>query len=583
MVSTFINPAIGRASKLGVGFFEDSEPLEYRTGYSETEFETLIRTVYKQVLGNAHVMESERLKVPESQLKNGEITVREFVRQIAKSELYSSRFFDNYPRYRFIELNCKHLLGRAPNDHAEMQYHIKLLQESGVEAEIDSYLDSEEYSNFFGENTVPYYRGYKTQSGRNILGFSHLFQLLKGNASSDKSSVLATYSGLNKSLMTNTPLAVIPLTGPSTSPQFTDINKLVADVLKLNQQKTLLPATSKKQSSTFLVEDEVRQQQYQAFQRTEPIEFISGDSPDDIEIAIRAVYRQVLGNAYVMESERLVVPESQLRNGFSSVREFVRQVAKSELYRSRFFNNCYRYRAIELNFKHLLGRAPGSYDEMKFHSAILDSEGFEADIDSYIDSDEYINAFGENIVPFCRGYNSEPGKTMIGFTNMFQLLRSNSSSDKELTSPNKPRLMRSLIRNTPFGKQKVSDVDAILAKVFKPKADSAAKINLYEAQRLQQERELQQKIEEQEKQISALKAQLSELSPFANIGAAQLNSSWQSAAIGDNNKDNLSLQQQLEIQKTEINSLEAQIADARRFATIGEARLNKWRSRVFSS
>ena len=581
MVSTFINPAIGNASKLGVGFFEDSEPLEWRIGDSETEFEILIRTVYKQVLGNAHIMESERLKVPESQLKNREITVREFVRQIAKSELYRSRFFDNYPRYRFIELSFKHLLGRAPNNHTEMQYHIKLLDEFGVEAEIDSYVDSEEYNNAFGENTVPYYRGYKTQLGKNILGFTHLFQLLKGNSSSDKSSVLGTYSGLNKSLMTNNPLAIIPLSGPSPYRQLTDINKLVADVLKLNQERPSSITTSKT-GSTILVEDEVRQKQYQVFESIEPIELRSDASPDDIEIVIRGVYRQVLGNAYVMESERLVVPESQLRQGFSSVREFVRQVAKSELYRSRFFDNCYRYRAIELNFKHLLGRAPDSYDEMKPHSAILDTEGFEADIDSYVDSDEYIDAFGENIVPFYRGYSSQPGKSMLGFTNMFQMLRSNSSSDKEPAS-NKPRLVRSLIRNTPFGKQKISDVDAILAEVFKPKADLAPKVDLYAVKRLQEERELQQQIEEQQKQINTLQAQLSELIPFANIGASQLNTTWQSQTSVDTNQDNLSLQQQLEAQKATITSLEAQIADARRFATIGEIRLNKWRSRVFSS
>ena len=580
MVNTFINPAIGGASKLGISFFEDSEPLEYRVGDSETDFETLIRAIYKQILGNAHIMESERLKVPESQLKNREINVREFVRQVAKSELYYSRFFDNYPRYRFIELSFKHLLGRAPNDHTEMQEHIKLLDEFGVEAEIDSYLDSEEYNNAFGENTVPYYRGYKTQTGKNLLGFTHIFQLLRGSASSDKSSVLGTYSGLNKSLMTNTPLAIIPLAGPPAYRQVTDVNKLVADVLKLNRV-TFSPPTPRKTGSNILVEDDIRQQQYQAFERTAPVELRSDASPDDIEVVIRAVYRQVMGNAYVMESERLVVAESQFRQGFSSVREFVRQVAKSELYRSRFFDNCYRYRAIELNFKHLLGRAPDSYDEMKPHSAILDTEGFEADIDSYVDSDEYINAFGENIVPFYRGYSSEPGRSMLGFTNMFQLLRSNSSSDKQLTSPNKPQLVRSLIRNSPFGKQKVSDVDAILAKVFKPKPE-APKVDLYRAQRLQEERELQQQIEEQQKQINALQAQLSELNLFANIGASQLNSGWQSQATVDNKQDYSSLQQQLEAQKAQIASLETQIADARRLATIGEARLNKWRSRVFS-
>jgi phycoerythrin-associated linker protein len=173
---------------------------------------------------------------------------------------------------------------------------------------------------------------------------------------------------------------------------------------------------------------------------------------------IRAAYRQVMGNAHVMESERLTVAESQLKRGELSVREFVRQLANSELYRSRFFDNCYRYRAIELNFKHLLGRAPDNFEEMRYHSTVLDESGFEADIDTYLDSDEYQTAFGETIVPYYRGYRTQPGQSMLEFTNLLQLLRSASSSDKNLATRNKPQLTRSLIQNSPYGKLKVRDV-----------------------------------------------------------------------------------------------------------------------------
>ncbi|MGD1913777.1 MAG: phycobilisome rod-core linker polypeptide [Rivularia sp. (in: cyanobacteria)] len=186
------------------------------------------------------------------------------------------------------------------------------------------------------------------------------------------------------------------------------------------------------------------------FEETDPIELTPGRSTEEVESVIRAVYKQVLGNAYVMESERLSVPESQLKLGEVSVREFVRQVAKSELYRSRFFESCARYRSIELNFKHLLGRAPDSYDDMKAHSAILDESGFEADIDSYIDSDEYQNAYGENIVPYYRGYKTQNGQSMVEFTHMFQLLRGASSSDlKGNLAGKKPRLNSLVIQNTP--------------------------------------------------------------------------------------------------------------------------------------
>ncbi|MEH2356429.1 phycobilisome rod-core linker polypeptide [Nostoc sp.] len=332
---------------------------------------------------------------------------------------------------------------------------------------------------------------------------------------------------------------------------------------------------------TFL-DDETRRRQYQAFPQTEPIELWTTASVDDIEIVIRAVYRQVLGNAYIMESERLIVPESQLKQGIIDVREFVRQVAKSELYRSRFFDNVYRYRAIELNFKHLLGRAPDDYSETKHHSNILDEEGFEADIDSYLDSDEYLDAFGENIVPYYRGYKTQTGKKILEFTNMLQLLRSNSSSDKNLATNNEPQLVRSLITNAPYGRQKLTDISALLAEIFKPKPETAAPVNTFIAATTAAEQSLRQKIQEQESQIATLQQQLADLRPFASIGTTKFSSSWQSSSLPTSTGEYTSLQQQADAQEKQIAALQEQIADSRRSATIGEARLNKWRSRVFN-
>lgn len=186
------------------------------------------------------------------------------------------------------------------------------------------------------------------------------------------------------------------------------------------------------------------------FEETPPVEWVPGLSSEELEAIISAVYRQVLGNAYVMESERLSVPESQFKRGEYTVREFVRAVAKSDLYRTRFFEACPRYRFIELNYRHLLGRAPNDYDDMKMHSNILDADGFEADIDSYIDSDEYQNTFGEHLVPYIRGYQSEAAQTMVGFTHTFELVRGASSSSlKGSTSGKEPRLNRLVINAVP--------------------------------------------------------------------------------------------------------------------------------------
>ena len=129
-----------------------------------------------------------------------------------------------------------------------------------------------------------------------------------------------------------------------------------------------------------------------------------------------------------MESERLAIPESQCKRGECSVREFVCAVAKSDLYRSRFFSNCPRYREIELNFRHLLGRAPLDLEDMWMHSTILDTEGLEAAIDSYLDSDEYQTTLGENLVPYIRGYKTEACQSMVQLTHMFHVVRGASTS-----------------------------------------------------------------------------------------------------------------------------------------------------------
>ena len=81
----------------------------------------------------------------------------------------------------------------------------------------------------------------------------------------------------------------------------------------------------------------------------------STGSDQDKAAIIRAVYQQVLGYQYVLESDRLEGAESLFRNGYLSVRELVRTMAKSGLYRSRFFENSNPYHFIELNHKHLLG------------------------------------------------------------------------------------------------------------------------------------------------------------------------------------------------------------------------------------
>ncbi|MGD1804815.1 phycobilisome rod-core linker polypeptide [Dapis sp. BLCC M126] len=197
------------APRLGVSAFSDFKPSELRPNWSQEDVQLIIKSVYRQVFGNEYIMAFERLKGEESLLCNGSITVRDFVRAVAKSELYKSKFLYNSFQTRVIELNIKHLLGRAPYDESEVIYHLDLYQNKGFEVDIDSYIDSIEYEENFGDNIVPYYRGFSTQQGQKTVGFPRMFQLYRGYANSDNSQIYGKQSRLAKDLGRNSASAVV--------------------------------------------------------------------------------------------------------------------------------------------------------------------------------------------------------------------------------------------------------------------------------------------------------------------------------------------------------------------------------------
>lgn len=176
------------------------EAVELRPGFSESDLQTVIRAVYKQVLGNAHLMESERLTEEESKLRNGQVNVQEFVVLVAQSSLYRALFFDSASQYRVVEVNCKHLLGRAPKDQAELSEHVQRYANEGFESDIASYVYSDEYNSAFGAYTVPYART-NTQAGVKNSGFNRSFALYRGDATSDSGNTAVLLSDIaeNKS------------------------------------------------------------------------------------------------------------------------------------------------------------------------------------------------------------------------------------------------------------------------------------------------------------------------------------------------------------------------------------------------
>ncbi len=192
------------ARLLGFEPLAQSQPTELRPYASRDDIDDVIRATYRQVFGNEHIMSAERLVSAESLLQQGHSRVCDFVRALALSELYKQKFFYSTSNVRFIELNFKHFLGRAPYDESEITEHVNLYIQQGYEAEISSYLDSAEYQQNFGEQLVPFHRGFATQRGQKTVGFGRMFQLYRGAASSDRGRVNHRKGILTTELARNT-------------------------------------------------------------------------------------------------------------------------------------------------------------------------------------------------------------------------------------------------------------------------------------------------------------------------------------------------------------------------------------------
>ncbi len=202
------------AARLGTSTYSETSPVELRPLFSLEDADAVIRAAYRHLLGNDYLMKSERLVSAESLLRNGYISVREFVRTLAKSELYKQKFF--YPNFqtRVIELHHKHLLGRAPYDESDVVTYLDLYQTQGYDAVVDAIVDSREYLEAFGDSIVPYYRAFTYRTGQRTVGFTRIFRLHRGYASSDRAQLEGNTSRLARELGQNSASAII---GPSGS------------------------------------------------------------------------------------------------------------------------------------------------------------------------------------------------------------------------------------------------------------------------------------------------------------------------------------------------------------------------------
>ncbi len=360
--------------------------------------QNLIRAAYRQVFERdiePYIVTSKFTDL-ESKLRNGEITVKEFITGLGCSDLYIKEFYTPYPNTKVIELGTKHFLGRAPLDQAEIRKYNLILAKEGIRSFIQAMTNSPEYLQAFNEDTVPY-RRFPTLPAANFPNTEKLYnQLTKQNTdlvvpsfAPVKPRIGATAMPLMTQSM-NQLAAEARMPDPS-KPRFIELGRSFAD-LETGQSVEVGVGTSRRRPARIF--------------RMNP-----GMNLGETAAVINAIYCQVMDvfSGQVPQEFRRSDLESKLRNGEISVREFVKALAGSEIYRKRFYTPYPNTKVIEFLFRHLLGRAPATQGEIRQYNQLLAGQGLKAAVDCMVDSPEYARYFGEDVVPYDRFPNLPAG------------------------------------------------------------------------------------------------------------------------------------------------------------------------------
>ena len=385
-----------------------------KPGLSESEKLAVIKAAYRQVferdITRAYNQSNSNF---ETQFKNGDISTKEFIRRLGKSPLYRKQFFEPFINSRALELAFRHFLGRGPSSREEVQKYFSIVSSGGLAALVDSLMDSQEYSDYFGEETVPYLRGLgqEAQECRNwgrqqdLFNYSAPFRKIP--------QFITTFASYNRPLPDqhvygagNDPLeiqfgAIFPkeTRNPSAAPA--PFGKDTQRILihrgpGINNQrgnpKSIGTQPGSLGAKVFRLNNELPGS-------TNGLSVKYGES--STQSIIKAAYRQVFGRD-VYDDQRDSVSEIKLENGDISLREFIKRLAKSDLFRKLYWTPHYVTKAIEYIHRRLLGRPTYGRQEMNKYFDIAATKGLYALIDAMIDSPEYNTAFGEDTVPYER-------------------------------------------------------------------------------------------------------------------------------------------------------------------------------------
>jgi phycobilisome core-membrane linker protein len=379
-----------------------------KPGLSASEKNEAVRAAYRQVF-ERDITRAYSLSISdlESKVKNGEISMKEFIRRLAKSPLYRKQFYEPFINSRALELAFRHILGRGPSFREEVQKYFSIISEGGLPALVDALVDSPEYADYFGEETVPYIRGLG-QEAQECRNWGPQLDLFKYSAPFAKVPQFITFFAAAKQ-----PLPDQHVYGAGNDPLEIQFGAIFPNNRK---NPNLNPAKFKKDTRRILIRQGAgidNQLSNPGARPKNPGSLgpkVFKGSEVSAQTIIDAVYRQVFGRK-PYSGQELSAAESQFKNGALSVREFVRAIAKSEAFRKTYWTSLYVMKAVEYIHRRLLGRPTYGRSETNKYFDICAKQGFYALVDAIMDAQEYADSFGEDTVPYER-YLTPSGQSM---------------------------------------------------------------------------------------------------------------------------------------------------------------------------
>jgi len=389
-----------------------------KTGLSGMEKDMVVKAAYRQIFERDITRAySQSISYLESQVRNGDISMKEFTRRLGKSPLYRKQFYEPFINSRALELAFRHFLGRGPSSREEVQKYFDIISRGGLPALIDALVDSNEYADYFGEETVPYLRGLG-QEAQECRNWGPQQDLLRYSAPFRKvPQFITTFAAYTQPLPDqhpygsgNDPLeiqfgAIFPKETKNPSSRPAPFNKDTKRILihqgpGINNQNSNPKARGAFPGSLGPKVFRLDQVPSTLSKRTGKGASVKY-SESSTQAVIKAAYLQVFGRD-VYEGQRLKVAEIKLENGEITIREFIRMLAKSDLFRKMYWTSLYVCKAVEYIHRRLLGRPTYGRQENNKYFDICAKKGFYALVDAFIDSQEYVEAFGEDTVPYER-------------------------------------------------------------------------------------------------------------------------------------------------------------------------------------